>query len=156
MINRLVRFSQDVVFFGAGRFVLRVVSLGRLQPRLSDRHQSWVTFLGVLVTIGAIAGTTLWLDSRSSPQTGGNLFQTKAEFQGYVSRLNLASVPTRIAIERLTSQGFRCETFKDANVACFRETRGKLCGERQFVDLLVPGEHGAAHTVSTRFGRVCS
>ncbi len=155
MIDRVVRFFRDVLFFGTGRFVLRVVSSGRLKPTLSDRHQPWVTFLGVLVTIGAIAATAVWPDSSPSSHAGGNLFQTKAEFEAYVSRLDLASVATKSAIERLSSQGFRCETFKDGNVACFRETRGTICGERQFVDLLVPGKDGAVHTVSTRFGRVC-
>lgn len=155
MINRVVRFIQDVVFFGAGRSVLRVVSLDRLEPVLHGRRQPWVIFVGALVTLGAIAGTALWLDSPSGSHAGGNLFQTKKGFQTYVARLDLASVPTGTAIERLTSQGFRCETFKDGNVACFREARGTICGERQFVDLLVSGNNGAAHTVSTRFGRVC-
>jgi hypothetical protein len=155
LIDRVVRFIQDALFFGTGRFVLRVVSLGRLNPTLSDRRQPWVIFLGVLVIIGAIAGTAVWLDSPSGSPAGRSLFQTKAEFQAYVARLDLASVPTGTAIERLTSQGFQCETFKDGNVACFREARGTICGERQFVDLLVPGKNGAAHGVSTRFGRVC-
>ena len=155
MIDRVARFIRDVVFFGTGRFVLRVVSLGRPQPVLHGRHRPWVAFLGVLVIIGAIAGTAVWLDSSSGSAAGGGLFQTRAEFQAYVARLDLASVPTGTAIARLTSQGFQCETFKDGNVACFREARGTICGERQFVDLLVPGKNGVAHTVSTRFGRVC-
>jgi hypothetical protein len=153
--NRVARFIQDVVFFGTGRFVLRVVSLGRLKPALSDRRQPWVTFLGTLVIIAAIAGAAVRLDSSSSSHRGGNLFHTKAEFRAYVSRLDLASVATKAAIERLSSLGFQCETFKDGNVACFRETRGTICGERQFVDLLVSGQDGAEHTVSIRFGRVC-
>jgi hypothetical protein len=96
-----------------------------------------------------------WLNSPSRPQPGRNLFDTRAQFRAYVSRLDLAAVATVTAIERLASQGFSCETFKDGNVACFREVRGSICGERQFVDLLVPGKDGATHTVSTRFGRVC-
>ena len=155
MIDRSVRFIRDVVFFGTGRFVLRAVSLWRLQPALNGRAQPWVTFLGALVAIGAIAGAAVWLDSFSNPHAGDKLFHTRTAFQDYVSTLDLASVATQVAIGRLVAQGFRCEIFTDGNVACFRETRGPLCGERQFVDLLVPGKDGAAHVVSTRFGRVC-
>jgi hypothetical protein len=123
---------------------------------LNDRRRRpWVEFSGVLAIIGIVAAMAVWLDSSSSPHASGNLFESRAGFQAYVARLGLESVPTLAAIERLTAQGFQCETFRDGNVACFREARGPVCGERQFVDLLVPGKDGAAHTVSTRFGRVC-
>ena len=108
-----------------------------------------------IVAISVLIAIGFWLSYSLDPQPGSNLFDTRSEFQAYVTRMGLASVPTLSAIETLTAQGFACETFRDGNVACFREVRGSLCGERQFVDLFVPGLHGAAHTVATRFGRVC-
>jgi len=135
----------------------------RSSRKRSDRESAltlkpgriWLpALLGALVAICIVIGTALRPDSPSIPGNR-NLFDTRAAFEDYVSRLDLASVPTRIAIERLTVRGFQCETFKDASVACFRETRGTICGERQFVDLLVPGKNAAAHAVATRFGRVC-
>ena len=91
----------------------------------------------------------------SSPHVGGNLFDSREKFHAYVARLDLASVPIAAVIDRLTAQGFHCETFKDGNVACYRQVKGRLCGERQFVDLLVAGKDGAAHAVATRFGLTC-
>jgi hypothetical protein len=140
----------------SGRLFLSVFSLGRLNPELGDRRQRLVGFLGALITVGAIAIAMLWLVPASSPRVGGNLFDSPEEFQAYVARLDLASVPTAAAIDRLSAQGFQCETFKDGNVACYRRVKGSLCGERQFVDLLVPGKDGAAHAVATRFGLTCS
>jgi hypothetical protein len=132
-----------------------VISLGRLDPEPGDRRQRLVSFLGTLIAIGAIAIAVLWLALPSRPHFGGNLFDSRKEFQAYVARLDLASVPTAAAIDRLTGQGFQCETFKDGNVACYRQVKGSLCGERQFVDLLVPGKDGAAHAVATRFVLTC-
>ena len=155
MIDLILTFLADIVFFQIGRCVLRVVSLGRLKPTLGGRHAPLVSFLGALLSIGTIVATGIWLNSAPAPQPGRNLFDTRSAFDAYVAQLGLDSVPTATAIEKLTSQGFACETFKDGNVACFREARATTCGERQFVDLLVPGPDGAAHRVSTRFGRVC-
>lgn len=146
---------QDVVCFGIGRSVLRGLSLGRLDARLRDPAAPWVTFLGVLVAFAAIAALALWTDASSRPRADGNLFHTRSQFQAFVAQLDLAQLPSQAAIGRLSAAGFRCESFSDGNVACMREARGHLCGERQFVDLLVPGEAGAAHTVLTRFGRMC-
>lgn len=139
----------------SGRLFLSVISLGRLDPEPGDRRQRLVSFLGTLIAIGAIAIAVLWLALPSRPHFGGNLFDSRKEFQAYVARLDLASVPTAAAIDRLTGQGFQCETFKDGNVACYRQVKGSLCGERQFVDLLVPGKDGAAHAVATRFVLTC-
>ncbi len=108
-----------------------------------------------IVSIAAVTAIGFWFLSAAKPQFGRNLFDTRSEFQAYVSHLGLAAVPTMTALEKLQSLGFSCDTFTDGNVACFREVRGTICGERQFVDLFVPGKDGAAHTVSTRFGRVC-
>ncbi len=155
MIDRVLGSLMEIVFFPIGRLILRIVSLGRLKPTLGGRHQPLASLLGAMVSIVTIVAIGFSLNSPSRPQSGRNLFDTRPEFQAYVSRLGLAAVPTIAAIEKLTSQGFSCATFKDGNVACFREVRGNICGERQFVDLLVPGKDGAAHTVSTRFGRVC-
>lgn len=155
MIDLVFSFIAQVVFFRIGRFILRVVSLGRFKPAPEYRHQSLVSFFGAIVSIGSVVAIGFWMNSSSHPHPGRNLFDTRPAFQDYVSRLDLAALPTKTAIERLTSQGFSCETFKDGNVACFREARGNVCGERQFVDMLVPGKAGAAHSVSTRFGRVC-
>jgi hypothetical protein len=119
--------------------------------RVFYRIGGFVTIIAIVV-LGAIG---LWLSYSPDPQPERNLFDDRTKFQAYVARMGLASVPTPSAIERLTSQGFACETFKHGNVACFREARGPTCGERQFVDLFVPGQHGAAHSVGTRFGRVC-
>jgi hypothetical protein len=138
-----------------GRLFLRVVSLGRGKPEPGDRRQPLVSFLGALIAVGAIAAAVLWLLPPSSSHVRGNLFDSREEFQAYIARLELASVPTAAAIDRLTSRGFHCETFNDANVSCYRQVKGSLCGERQFVDLLVPGKEGAAHAVATRFGLTC-
>lgn len=155
MNSRVVRFLQDVVCFGIGRLLLRGVSLGRLDPRLEDRARPWVTFLGLLAAFSAIAAAALWLDDLSVPPADGNLFHNRAQFRDYVARLDLAPLPIAMAIERLSSVGFRCETFADGNAACSRDAKGALCGERQFVDLLAAGKAGAAHAVATRFGRTC-
>ena len=122
---------------------------------MDERRRPWARFFTALAVVGAVAGAAVWLDSSARPQPGRNLFDSRAAFHDYVARLGLGVMPTAAAIENLASLGFSCETFKDGNVACFREVRGTLCGERQFVDLFVPGKDGAAHTVSTRFGRVC-
>jgi hypothetical protein len=137
------------------RFFLRVVSPGRLEPEPGDHRRSPVSFLGALIAIGAIAAAVLWLVPPSRPLARGNLFDSREEFQAYIERLDLASVPTGAAIDSLTSRGFHCETFKDGSVACYRQVKGSFCGERQFVDLLVPGKDGAAHAVATRFGLTC-
>jgi hypothetical protein len=113
------------------------------------------SLLGAIAAIGVVVAIGLWLNAAPDPPPGRNLFDTRREFDVYVARMALDSVPTLSAIEKLTSQGYSCETFNDGNVACFREVRGTACGERQFVDLFVPGRHGAPHTVATRFGRVC-
>lgn len=155
MIDLIFNFLAEIVFFQIGRLILRVVSFGRLEPTLDSRHQPLVSLLGGVVSFCTVVGIGFWLHAPAKPQPGHNLFDTRSEFQAYVARLDLSALPTITAIEKLTSQGFSCDTFKDGNVACFREARGTLCGERQFVDLLVPGKDGAAHTVSTRFGRVC-
>ena len=122
---------------------------------MDERRRPWARFFTALAVVGAVAGAAVWLDSSARPQPGRNLFDSRAAFHDYVARLGLGAMPTAAAIEKLASLGFSCETFKDGNVACFREMRGTLCGERQFVDLFVPGKDGAVHTVSTRFGRVC-
>ena len=122
---------------------------------MDERRRPWARFFTALAVVGTVAGAAVWLDSSARPQPGRNLFDSRAAFHDYVARLGLGVMPTAAAIEKLASLGFSCETFKDGNVACFREVRGTLCGERQFVDLFVPGKDGAAHTVSTRFGRVC-
>ncbi len=145
-----VSFIERIV-----RPFLRVASLGRLNREPGDRRQPLASFPGVLIAIGAFAIAVLWLMPTSSPHVGGNLFDSREEFQAYVARLDLALVPTAAAIDRLTSRGFHCDTFKDGNVACYRQVKGSLCGERQFVDLLVPGKDGAAHAVATRFGLTC-
>ncbi len=110
---------------------------------------------GAIALILLIVAILFALNPFSSPQPGRNLFGSKAQFRAWVLKLELEVVPTVHAVERLAAHGFSCETFKDGNVACFREARGTTCGERQFVDLLVPGKKGAAHEVSTRFGTVC-
>ena len=122
---------------------------------MDERRRLWFRFFSLLALVGAIAGAAVWLDSSARPQPGRNLFDSRPAFQDYVERMGLGALSTAAAIDKLASLGFSCETFKDGNVACFREVRGTLCGERQFVDLFVPGKDGAAHTVSTRFGRVC-
>ena len=122
---------------------------------MNERRRLWFRFFSLLALVGAVAGAAVWLDSPARPQPGRNLFDSRPAFHDYVARLGLDAISTAAAIEKLASLGFSCETFKDGNVACFREVRGTLCGERQFVDLFVPGKDGAAHTVATRFGRVC-
>lgn len=144
-----VSFIERIVPF------LRVVSLGRLNPEPGGPRQPVAYYPGVLIASGAIAIAVIWLMPTSSPHVGGNLFGSREEFQAYVARQDLASVATAAAIDRLGAQGFHCDTFKDGNVACHRQVKGSLCGERQFVDLLVPGKDGAAHAVATRFGLTC-
>ena len=122
---------------------------------MDERRRLWFRFLSLLALVAAITGVAVWLDSSGRPQPGRNLFDSRPAFHDYVERMGLVALSTAAAIEKLASRGFSCETFKDGIVACFREVRGTLCGERQFVDLFVPGKDGAAHTVSTRFGRVC-
>ena len=122
---------------------------------MDERRRPWARFFLALALVSALAGTAVWLDSSPAPQPGRNLFDSRSAFEAYVSRLALGAMPTTAAIEKLASLGFACETFKDGNVACFREVRGTICGERQFVDLFVPGKDGAAHVVATRIGRVC-
>ena len=122
---------------------------------MSERRRLWIKFLSLLALVGAVAGAAVWLDSSARPQPRRNLFDSRPAFHDYVVRLSLGALPTAAAVAKLASLGFSCETFNDGNVACFREVRGTLCGERQFVDLFVPGKDGAAHTVGTRFGRVC-
>ena len=122
---------------------------------MDERRRPWVRFFSALALVGALAGVAVWLDSSPAPQPGRNLFDSRPAFEAYVSRLALGALPTAAAIEKLATLDFSCETFKDGNVACLREVRGTICGERQFVDLFVPGKDGAAHVVATRFGRVC-
>jgi hypothetical protein len=155
LITRIARFLQDVVCFGIGRTALRALSMGRLDARLRDPAAPWVTFLGVLVAFAAIAAVALWVDASTRPRADGNLFHTRSQFQAFVAQLDLAQLPPQAAAGRLSAAGFRCELFSDGNVACLREARGHRCGERQFVDLLVPDKAGAAHTILTRFGRMC-
>lgn len=122
---------------------------------MDERRRPWARFFTALAVVGAVAGAAVWLDASPRPQPGRNLFDSRPAFHDYIARLALGALSTAAAIEKLASLGFSCETFKDGNVACFREVRGTLCGERQFVDLFVPGKDGAAHIVDTRFGRVC-
>ncbi|HVY08095.1 MAG TPA: hypothetical protein VHB46_19125 [Burkholderiales bacterium] len=113
-----------------------------------------LAFAATLVMAAGIAAV-FQFGAPARPQPARNLFDARAGFDAWVATLNLASLSTSVAIERLAALGFQCDTFQDGNVACFREARGSLCGERQFVDLLVPGEDGSPHRVATRFGRVC-
>ena len=103
----------------------------------------------------AVAAAGSWLHLSYVPNTGNNIYDDEAAFKAYVASLGLVSVPIEAARDRLILEGFRCELFADTSVSCERLAHGSNCGERQFVDLTVPGTGGTTHGVSSRFGLVC-
>ncbi len=109
--------------------------------------------IAIAVAVAVAAGS--WLHLSYVPNAGKNIYDNKAAFKAYVGSLGLASVPIEAARDRLMLEGFRCELFADTSVSCERLAHGSNCGERQFVDLTVPGTTGSTHAVSTRFGLVC-
>ena len=112
-----------------------------------------VITIAVAIAVAIAAGS--WLHLSYVPNSGKNIYDNEAAFEAYVASLGLASVPIEAARDRLILEGFRCELFADASVSCERLAQGSNCGERQFVDLTVPGTSGSTHAVSSRFGLVC-
>ena len=108
----------------------------------------------VLAVVIAVAAG-FWLKLSYAPNTGKNIYDNEAAFKTWVAGLGLAAVPIEEARNRLMLEGFRCQLFADGGASCERLAQGSNCGERQFVDLTVPGSGGSTHSVSTRFGLVC-
>lgn len=111
--------------------------------------------IGATVAIAVAVAAGSWLHLSYVPNTGKNIYDNEAAYKAYVAGLGLGSVTIEAARNRLILEGFRCELFADASVSCERLAQGTNCGERQFVDLTVPGTGGSRHAVSSRFGLVC-
>ena len=107
----------------------------------------------IAVVVALAAGYGLHLSY--APNIGKNIYDNETAFKAWVDSLGLASASFEEARNRLMLEGFRCELFADGSVSCERLAQGSNCGERQFVDLTVPGTGGLTHSVSTRFGLVC-
>jgi hypothetical protein len=61
LVDVIVGFLLEVVFFSVGKWLSWIVTLGRVSPRLSDKSQPLVTLLGALVTIATAAFILIWL-----------------------------------------------------------------------------------------------
>ncbi len=118
-------------------------------------HKRFEIGAAVAIAIAVAVAAGSWLHLSYVPNTGNNIYDDEAAFKAYVASLGLASGSIEAARNRLMLEGFRCELFADGGASCERFAQGSNCGERQFVDLTVPGPTGSTHAVSTRFGLVC-
>ena len=56
LVQLLFNFLVEVVFFGIGRTIIIVVTLGRKRPKLGDSSQPLVSLLGGAVFMVALVG----------------------------------------------------------------------------------------------------
>lgn len=122
-------------------------------PGLSRNRRLAVAALVLALLLAGAAGLSRL---GYQPNTGPDVFDSKAEFDAFVAGLRLESLALDQAGETLVRRGFRCDLLDPGNLSCHRRVRGSNCGEQQFVDLLTGTAGGAPLRVSTRFGLTCN
>ncbi len=108
--------------------------------------------IAVTITLAIVGVATVLLERSYRPNSGPDVFDSKASFDRYVAAMRLASFPLEQAGASLVQAGFRCEPVGPGNLGCYRKVIGSNCGERQFVDL---GQEPVRLRVSTRFSLTC-
>jgi len=63
MLDVIFSFLSEVVAFHLGRLYLRVLTLGRFNPVISDRSQPLVSLFGGIVTFAFVIGIAMRLNN---------------------------------------------------------------------------------------------
>ena len=53
-MDLVINFLLEVVFFSVGKTILWACTAGKYRPKLNDRSQPLVTFVGAVVVLGGI------------------------------------------------------------------------------------------------------